>query len=191
MIAMVSYIGKNELRLGAGSRPVHSEEFISPINSRGFNMRLAHVRRLHRYVCGLALALSLSGGAAVASDTYGWPGYGEVTYVSKGLNFHRKWGTFVLHPGVRGRATYTFQNEPIREVRLEFVAVFPSSTDPYVLFAVYREAGPNPAGMIRQWAFQIDYQTFNGYVIYYKDNQTSVWEPGWQIYDFAGKHPER
>jgi hypothetical protein len=155
-------------------------------------MRLAPVRRLTWYVCGAALALSLWGRAAVASDTYGWPGYGEVTYVSKGVNFDRNWGTFVLHPGDGGRAMYTLgKGKPPREVRVQFVAVFPSTTDPYVSFAVYRETTSysETEMKIRQWAFQVDCQTLNGYVIYYKDNQTSAWEPGWQIYDFAGKNP--
>ena len=154
-------------------------------------MRSAHVRRLQWHVFGLVVALSLSGRVAFASEPDGWPGHGEVTYVSKGLNFDRNWGTFVLHPGDAGRATYTLgKGKPPVEVRLRFVAVFPSSTDPYVLFAVYREVPPNPADKVRQWAFQVDGRTLNGYVIYYKDNQTSAWEPGWEIYDLAGKNPE-
>ena len=64
-----------------------------------------------------------------------------MTYVSKGLNFDHNWGTFVLHRGDGGRAIYAKKGEPIREVRVQFVAVFPSSTDPNVLFAVYRERG--------------------------------------------------
>jgi hypothetical protein len=139
---------------------------------------------------GLVVVLGFSPGASSGSENAGWPGQGEVTYVSKGLNFGHNWGIFVLHPGNGGRAIYTMPKEPIREVRVQFVGVFPSSTDPAVLFSVYRETAPNPGGKIRQWAFQIDYRTLNGYVIYVKDNESSAWEAGWEIYDFAGKNPE-
>jgi hypothetical protein len=153
-------------------------------------MRATNVRTSPLCLWGLVLMVSLAGRASAAGEADGWPGPGEVTYVSKGLNFDHNWGTFVLHRGDGGRALYTKKGEPIREVRVQFVAVFPSSTDPNVLFAVYRETAANPATTkVRQWAFQIDFRTPNGYVIYIKDNETSVSEPGWQIYDFAENHP--
>jgi hypothetical protein len=153
-------------------------------------VRSTHVRTFPPCLWWLAIVVVLWGCAAHAGEPSGWPSHGELTYVSKGLNVGHSWGTFVLHPGSAvGRAIYTRQGEPIREVRVQFISVFPSSTDPDVLFAVYRETAPNPAtNKVRQWAFQIDYRTFNGYVIYVKDNETNVWEPGWQIYDFAEKN---
>jgi hypothetical protein len=153
-------------------------------------VRLTHVRRSCASVWVVVLVLSCPMRASLGDDNAGWPGRGEVTYVSKGLNIGHKWGTFVLHPGDSGRAIYTFPGEPIREVRVQFVAVFPSSTDPNVLFSVYRETAPNPARQVRQWAFQIDYRTLNGYVIYVKDNESNAWAGGWEIYDFAEKSPE-
>ena len=109
-------------------------------------MRSSSVQRSGSLLWGLVLVLGFSPGASSGSENAGWPGHGEVTYVSKGLNFSHNWGTFVLHPGNGGRAIYTMPKEPIREVRVQFVAVFPSSTDPYVLFSVYRETAPNPGG---------------------------------------------
>jgi hypothetical protein len=144
-------------------------------------------------VCLLGLVLAIGGAsrASMADEPAGWPQAGEMTYVSEGLNFDHDWGTFVLHPGNRGRAIYTKKGEPIREVRLQFAGVFPSSTHPHVLFAVYRESAPNPAtNKVRQWAFQVDFRTLNGYVIYVKDTENNAWDSGWAIYDFGEKNPE-
>jgi hypothetical protein len=143
-------------------------------------------------LCLLGLVLAVGGGSrsSIAAEPDGWPQPGEETYVSKGLNFEHNWGTFVLHPGNAGRALYTKKGEPAHEVRVQFVGVFPSSTQPDVLFAVYRETPTNPpAPKVRQWAFQINGRTLNGYVIYVKDNETSAWDSGWAIYDFAEKNP--
>ena len=151
-------------------------------------MRSTPVRWAAMCLWGVVALVSSAGRAVQAQEPTGWPGPNEVTYVSRGLGFERNWGTFVLHPGDGGRAMYRLTGA-LHEVRLQFVAEFPSSTNPHVLFAVYRETAPNPAGKIRQWAFQVDCQTFNGYVIYYKDDQSNAWDPGWVLYDFAGRNP--
>jgi hypothetical protein len=136
------------------------------------------------------MAVCGASAASTADELGGWPQAGEVTYVSKGLNFDRNWGTFVLHPGSNGRAMYTRRGEQTREVRMQFVALFPSSTHPHVLFAVYRETAPNAEiKKVRQWAFQIDYRTLNGYVIYVKDTENNAWDSGWAIYDFGEMNP--
>ena len=92
------------------------------------------------------LLLSCSVRAVLGSETAGWPGAGEVTYVSKGLNSGHNWGTFVLHPGDRGRAIYT-DGEESRSGKCEcsLSRFFRARPIRNVLFAVYRETAPNPA----------------------------------------------
>jgi len=101
-------------------------------------------------------------------------------YVSKGINVNRHWGTFVLYPGGKGKAIYIQGAPPVvKSVNLEHIAPFPSTTDPYVHFSVYKELGSS-----RLWAFQINDPGVSGFVIYYKDGGEPR-QGGWEIYDFA------
>jgi len=135
---------------------------------------------------GLVLALGMTCRVSLAEQQAWWPHHGEETYVSKGLNANQDWGTFVLYPGDGGRALYLL-NGKAWDVRLHFVAVFQSSDYPWVRYWVFREEELIPGTKWRrQWAFQIDYPTLNGFVIYHKDDGSDPFlAKGWSIYDFA------
>jgi hypothetical protein len=142
---------------------------------------LARFRRL--FLPGLALTVAMTSRSSFAQEQIGWDHHGKETYVSKGINVSRRWGTFVLYPGGKGKALYiqdVAAAPPIvKSVNLEYIAPFTSSTDPWVHYYVYKELGTT-----RLWAFQVDWPTLNGYVIYVKDGG-EPWTPGWGIYDFA------
>jgi hypothetical protein len=107
----------------------------------------------------------------------------EFTYVSRGLNANKEWGTFQLFVGGGGKALYVL-GKPV-SASLEFQGVFPSVDSPSVSYRVYREAGGT-----RLWAFQIGHPTVNGYVIYTKAKGEVTDPAGWQFYDFAHKYPD-
>jgi hypothetical protein len=131
---------------------------------------------------GLVLALGTGGQVSRAEE-----GAGEEVYVSKGLNSKQDWGTFTLYPGDGGRALYLLAGNS-SEVRLRFIGIFQSSDDPWVRYWVFGEEGliPGTTNRHRQWAFQIDYPTLNGFVIYHKDDGSDPFlAKGWVVYDFA------
>jgi hypothetical protein len=129
-------------------------------------------------------------GPVVALGMTGNVSFGQVpveveTYVSRGLNFKKDWGTFRFAFGDGGTATYLMGGVAMN-VRLEFGGEFQSQDQPWVHYWIFREVPRNPNDKIRQWAFQIDNPGLNGFVIYYKDDQTDPFiAAGWKIYDFA------
>jgi hypothetical protein len=109
----------------------------------------------------------------------------EHTFVSRGLNINKDWGTFQLLSGGSGKALYVLDKTAVSG-NLEFLGVYPSSDVPWVSYRVYKEAAST-----RLWAFQVDWPSINGYVIYTKAKGAPGDGTGWQFYDFAHKYPER
>jgi hypothetical protein len=107
----------------------------------------------------------------------------ETTYVSRGLNANKDWGTFQLFFEGGGKALYLLGKAT--SVNLDFQGVFPSSNVPWVSYKVYKESGGS-----RLWAFQLNQRTDNGYVIYTKEKGEAIDPTGWQFYDFAHRYPE-
>ena len=128
----------------------------------------------------------MTGSACFAQEPLGWSHVDEETYISKGLNFKKDWGTFVLRPGRGGRAIY-LKNGVARSVLLHYTGIFQSKDSPGVEYWVFRETTPDAVTKkARQWAFQIDHPGLNGFVIYSKEDESDPFlAEGWSIYDFA------
>jgi hypothetical protein len=137
---------------------------------------------------GVVLAPGMTGSVSLAQEFVDGPDPDGDSYVSRGMNSHQDWGTFVLRPGDGGRALYLMGGNltPIN-AGLQFTGVFQSQDQPWVHYWVYREAAANaPNKKVRQWAFQVDHPGLNGFVIYYKDDGSDPFvAQGWVMYDFA------
>lgn len=120
---------------------------------------------------------------AKQAATIAWPAYHpEFTYVSKGRNPKKDWGTFRLKNGSKGTALYLLGGKPV-PAELEFMGIYPSIDAPLVSYSVYKEATST-----RLWAFQLEWPTINGFVVYTKEKGSPQEAAGWEFYDFADKY---